>query len=448
VADAGFREAIVLEAAHQLKLLRRHACIAAYCGGSEVAQQAAMMGLPAEQWSNDFFDDTLRQMCAEASPGVPYFPSTPWGGALPFHVGTGIAHYYGVGAYRRPLADVKTARVRFTPECLGFSNVPDRPTMDLVMDGATPPPHHPRWKARVPRDGGAGWDFEDIRDHYLRVLFDRDPVALRSEDLDSYYAISRVVTGEVMRRVFAEWRAPQSGCGGALVWFLRDLLPGAGWGLIDSTGRPKAAYWYLKRAWAPRSIHLTDEGLDGLAIHVTNDSAAPLAASVEIETYRHGRHVVASATMAVEVRAHGAISLGADALIGRFTDATHAYRFGPPKQDVVAVRLVESASGAILSEDFHFPVGLDLPLQHGEPTCEVAAESDGNVVVTVKSDVFLQAVSLGCKGWLPDDDYFHVVPGRPKRIVFAPAGPAAPFRAELAALNATEVVSLRLQSPG
>jgi beta-mannosidase len=127
VGDAAFRAGIVAEARHQLQRVGGHACIAAYCGGSEVAQQAAMMGLPSGQWSNDFFDDELPRLCAEISPGVPYFPSTPWGGALPFHVGTGISHYYGVGAYRRPLADVRSAQVRFTTECLGFSNVPSAP---------------------------------------------------------------------------------------------------------------------------------------------------------------------------------------------------------------------------------------------------------------------------------------------------------------------------------
>jgi beta-mannosidase len=352
-----------------------------------------------------------------------------------------------VGAYRRPLADVKTARVRFTPECLGFSNVPDRPTMDLVLDGATPPPHHPRWKARVPRDGGAGWDFEDIRDHYHRVLFGHDPIALRSEDLERYFAEARVVTGEAMRRTFGEWRASGSTCGGALVWFLRDLWPGAGWGIVDSTGRPKAAYWHLKRAWAPQAVFFTDEGLDGLAIHVANEAATAREYDVELEMFRRGRDPIATARGSVEVPARGVRTLQADALLGRFTDSTHAYRFGPPKQDVVVVRLLERGSAAVVAEDFHFPSGLDLPTQPVAPACRAEWLADGRVAVTLQSEAFLQSVSLACTGWLPDDDYFHLAPGREKRVLLSALAPATAFRAELEALNLAVTVTLRAPAP-
>jgi len=445
LGDAEFRAEATAEARHQLERLQRHACIAAYCGGSETAQQAAMLGQPPERWSNDFFDDVLPRLCEELHPGVPYFPSTPWGGALPFHVATGISHYYGVGAYRRPLADAKVARVKFTPECLAFAQVPDAETTSLVLGGPTPPPHHPKWKAGVPRDSGAGWDFEDVRDHYLKDLFGVDPVLLRSHDLARYYALSRVVPGELMRRVFAEWRSPQNECGGGLVWFHRDFVPGAGWGIVDATGRPKAAYWYLKRAWAPRSLHITDEGLDGLSIHVVNESAQALEASVEVEMLAASGDAPEAARQAVQVPARGAVTLAADAMLGYFSDGTWAYRFGPPRHEVVVARL-RDADGAVLAEDFHFPAGLGFVKPHGAELRAAARwEGDGRVAVTLSCDRFLQAVSVVCEGFQPDDNHFHLAPRTARRIVFrARERDAAPFKGHFEALNLATPVTVRL----
>jgi beta-mannosidase len=446
VGDAGFREEIEREAEYQLGRLQRHACIAAYCGGSEVAQQAAMLGLAREQWSSEFFSERLPQLIARLHAATPYFPSSPWGGALPIHVSTGISHYYGVGAYRRPLMDVKVAKVKFAAECLGFSNVPDAETMALILDGTMPPPHHPRWKARVPRDNGAGYDFEDVRDHYLKELFGKDAIAMRNQDLERYYAVSRVVTGEVMGRVYSEWRAAANPCGGALVWFFRDLVPGAGWGVTDSEGRPKSAYWYLKRAWAARTVRLTDEGLDGLGIHVINESAETLDALIELEMFQSGRIPTASAEATLRVAPRGSVTLQGDALLGYFSDATNAYRFGPPKHDVIVVRLKDAATGAILAEDFHFPAGLDLPAQRvAAVKTEAAWREDGCVAVTLRSDVFLQAVAISCNGYSAGDNYFHLAPSRDKTVIFTPETPgAAAFKAHFEALNWPEPITVRL----
>jgi beta-mannosidase len=430
VGDAAFRAEAEAEASYQVTRLAQHPCIAAWCGGSEVAQQAAMQGLGAEAWGGELFEKVLPAIVERHLPGTPYFPSSPWGGALPFQVGAGIAHYYGVGAYRRPLTDVKHAGVKFATECLGFSNIPEGPPSH--------PPHHPRWKGRVPRDNGAGYDFEDVRDHYLRALFGRDPVQLRAADLERYYATSRVTSGEVMAQTYSEWRARGSACGGALVWLHRDLWDGAGWGIVAADGTPKSPYWYLKRAWASVAVRLTDEGLDGFAAHVINESPRPLEARLEIACYRDGLPTEDRGEATIDLGPRDAATLSVDAILGRFTDATHAYNFGPPKQDVVVARLLVAATGEVLSEDACFPGGHDVPRVAGAKVeAAVRRLADGAIEASLVTDRFLQAVSVECAGYRPSDNYFHLAPQLARRILFKPLDAAPrPFSAWLQPLNA------------
>ena len=444
VDEAGFRYEIEIEAEQQLRRLQRHTCVSVYCGGSEVEQQAAMLGLPASEWSNDFFNARLPSLCDRWHHGIPYFRSSPCEGALPFHVSTGISHYYGVGAYRRPLSDVKHVGVKFATECLGFSHVPDPETMELLMGGALLPPHHPLWKARQPRDTGAGWDFEDIRDHYLQQLFGVDPIALRSTDVSRYYELSRVVTGEVLQRVYSEWRAPGSVCGGGLVWFFKDLWPGAGWGIVDSAGRPKAAYWYLKRAWASQTVRITDAGLDGLQLHVLNERPELLAGTLELALYQHGNICTTRAQQAIEIDARGALTIQSDALLGRFFDTAYAYRFGPPQHNVIVASLL-SDRGEILAEDFHFSQGMNMPMLNAiEAMGQACRKSDGSVVLQLSCKTFLQSVHFECDGYTSSDAYFHLAPNVVRQVVFRPrTSPPARFKVHVSALNMREHLTVR-----
>ncbi len=445
IADENFSANIAREVRQQLSQLQKHVCIAAYCAGSEIEQQAAMMGLPASEWSNTFFAERLPALCAEHHAGAPYFRGSPSEGALPFQVDTGIAHYYGVGAYRRLPSDVKSAKVKFAAECLGFSNVPEYETMALLLDGKIPVPHHPRWKARVPRDNGSGYDFEDIRDFYLKELFHIDPVELRCQDVERYYAISRVVTGEVMKSVFAEWRS-NSECRGGLIWFYKDLWPGAGWGIIDSENLPKATYHYLRRAWAPLAILVTDEGLNGLQLHAINDTSEKRTLRIEIDLFRAGKTCIAHAEQTLELAPRSSKMLKADDMIGHFTDVNYSYRFGPSKHDTVIARLICAGTNQSVSEDFYFPQGLNLPIHYNASIDASAVFSeDGSVVLTLKSPVFLQAVSIAATGFIPDDNYFHLPPQRERSIRFSNNSGARKFKAEISAINLAESITVRVQ---
>ncbi|MEP6898049.1 MAG: hypothetical protein ABI870_05920, partial [Rhodanobacter sp.] len=269
--DESFVAGALREVDQQLARLQARPCLALVCGNSEGEQQAAMSGAARELWSPRLFHQTIAARVRALD--IEYTPSSAHGGAFPHAANAGTSSYYGVGAYLRPLEDARRSELVFASECLAFANIPED---SGLPGGPALRVHHPAWKARAPRDLGAGWDFDDVRDHYVARLYGVDPTALRSCDHERYLALGRAATGEVMAQAFSEWRRARSPTRGALVWFLRDLWPGAGWGVIDAHGMPKPCFHALRRALAPTAIALSDEGVNGLAVHVFNDGAAAL----------------------------------------------------------------------------------------------------------------------------------------------------------------------------
>src|SRR5258707_14280549 len=89
-----------------------------------------------------------------------------------------------------------------------------------------------------------------------------------------------------MAATFAEWRRSATRCSGALVWFLGDLWPGAGWGVIDSTGLPKAAYYHIRRVLQPLAVFVTDEDCNGLVVHVVNEANTASTVTLEMQLFR------------------------------------------------------------------------------------------------------------------------------------------------------------------
>ena len=427
VADTGFSESVRQEAVAEVARLRRHPSLTVFCGNSEVEQQAAMMGLGRDAWSSALFYVTLPDICAAGAPGIPYWPASPGGGTLPIHVDSGVAHYYGVGAYLRPLDDARRSNVRFTTECLGFANVPDQAALEATLPNAEVPFHHPRWKARVPRDHGMGWDFDDVRDHYLKELFQVDPVSLRYSDIERYITLSRIVSGEVMGRTIMEWRRRGSTCGGALTWYFQDMWLGAGFGVIDSTGRPKPAYHFLKRAMQPVAISITNEGTNGLHIQLVNDGIAAVDGELTLTLLRGGAIVVASTTTQVRLAARAASCVTADGLLGRFQDTAYAYRFGPPPFDV-ALATLRDASGHTLGEDYSFPGALPSGrTDDAALDAQARRVSADTMCITLRAARFVTWVALDCGVFIPEDNYFHMAPGTERTILARSSDPQKKF---------------------
>ena len=216
---------------------------------------------------------------------------------------------------------------------------------------------------------------------------------------------------------FAEWRRDGSTCRGALVFALSDLAPGAGWGVLDHTHRPKSTFRALARAFVPVAIGITDEGVNGLHLHLTNETGEALDCEVEVFALRDGSVKVCPAGRRLTLGPRAQTTLRATELLGSFYDYGYAYRFGPADHDVVVARL--RVGGEVVSEAFSFPLGRSAAVRPSHVTAELGSDDAGRFVDLV-TDTFAQSVHIDVASHEPDDDWFHLAPDRPRRIRFTP----------------------------
>ncbi len=430
-----FVDGLVAEVRHLLGGLGGRPSLAVFSGGSEIEQQAAMLGLPAERRPLSVITETLPRVVEECVPGLTYVTSSPSGGEPPFRPDTGVAHYFGVGAYLRPPDDVRLAGVRFAAECLAFANPPEAGVVDTVFGSAAAAGHTPEWKRGVPRDAGAPWDFEDVRDVYVELLFGVDAQRVRFTDPERYLDLGRAAVAYLIRRTMAEWRDADSRCGGALVLAFADLVPGAGWGLVDAGGRPKSALHGFRRASAPLATYLADLGMNGLVVRTWNDGPESLPVTLEITLYANGETVVGAGARDLVLPAHGQLNAEVEDVLGAFRDVGWAYRFGPASADVVQA-VVRTADGREVS-DVHFPVGLT-----GTPEADIGltaellpGEPDAAVrTVRVAARRAAQFVAVEAVGWVASDGWFHLAPGGSRDVELGRAS-GRPPRGEVRAVN-------------
>jgi len=423
VNDPGFVASASEEVAQHANLWGAHPSVVVVCGNSEVAQQAAMWGAPKSRWKQPFFTDHLKSVVQEAAPGAIYWPSSAHGGAFPHQPNAGTSSYYGVGAYKRGLEDALTSRVSFATECLAFANIPPVSTLRRAPCGESPQVHSAAWKSRVYRDQMAGWDFDDVREHYFERLLGIRPDELRAVDPSRHLTLGKAIGAEVMARTMAAWRSADSECNGALVWYLRDLWAGAGCGLVDDRGTPKAALYALARVQQPLLTTWVDRGLNGLSLHLVNEHTTARSGLVDVVLYTQGQTRVASCQITATVPPRQTWTWDLAEGLPGFVDVTWAHRFGPPAVDLV-VATWHSESGQTLGQALHFDPKL-MVTHSSEPGIQAHATliSPGCVEVTLSTEAAAFGVHIeSSPGWQADDDFFHLPPSGQHTVRFAGQG--------------------------
>ena len=396
-----------------ITFLRKHgnrACLTLLAGNSEVAQQAAMMGVDLDQIHNTIFDVILKNICAEHAPNVPYVSSSPNANDIPFHAGNGTSHYYGVGGYRRSFDDARLFKGQFIAECLAISHVPEDTSLYQFFNNEFMPAHHPRWKEGVPRDNGSSWDFADITDFYVEQLFGINPTQLRITEPQRYLEVCRATSCEVVERTMNILRANSAQGRAALVWYLHDLKAGAGWGYIDSLGVPKSAFYGLARASQPSTILFVDEGLEGLAVYLAHDGAVVLDCQLEIALITAEGTVFEQKSQPCQLIPNGLKRISVDAFLGRFVDSSYAYRFGA-RGFVACVAKLVGVNGQVISQKIYADSVVMLDKHQNLTLTAHAQQIEKNrYLLTISSNkpAFFAAIqAVGCN---LSDNYVHIMP--------------------------------------
>ncbi len=459
--DSTFFASVQSECTQVIRRLSHHPCMALFCGNTEIAQQAAMLGVAEHDAGHIFFRETLKQWCQEWGNGIDYWYSSPGGGDFPFSITQGVSHYFGVGGYKRPLEDARVNTPQFASECLAFSNVPEDRGLQPFLPGQGAYPTHPLFKSGVARDVSSGWDFADITDHYLEDLLDVEARTLRHQDPKRYFDLCKLTTGEVAKHVYGYWRSPHSGCNGALMWWLKDLQMGAGWGLIDAEGYPKALYYYLKRIWSSSCLWFVDNGLEGLALYCNTEKTSFTDCVLTLRRFNGAGKCIDSQTLPINLQANQTQCWNVEKLLGTFTDITYAYQFGPEAVCVTHAEIhrsevdsetreigtkTETATKAApvsqsLVEAFYYPIKLGITQATLEPelTCVKKDLDSGVVELQVSSKKFARAVMLNLYPGLAPDNYFDLYPGQTKTFLVQTE---KPLRGTVSAMNSTSVITL------
>lgn len=432
--DEDFLASVATELTQVFDRLSRRPSLTVLSGGSELEQSAAMAGVERSELTAPRVRTLIEDLVAQQLPGTPFVASSPTGGVLPIQTDSGVSHYYGVGAYLRPTEDARRSGVRFASECLAFAVPPEPRTVETHCGGAARSGHHPAWKRAVNRDAGASWDFEDVVDHYVGVLFGVDRAQVRYSDPERALDLCRVTVAALVETTMSEWRRPTSPCAGALVLQYRDLVPGAGWGVIDSLGYPKAPWYVLRRVMAPVTVLLTDEGLNGIRAHLVNDGPHAWAGTLRAELFgRHGKICLETSATSVQIPVRGGVTVDLAGTFSGFRDMNHAYRFGPAAFDVVAATLLDDA-GVQTAQAMHLPLGQNRPIEDDLDIQAVATKDQTGVWgLELVADRFAQWVTIELDEGHPDDSYFHLLPGQPRCVVLGRSDD--PPRGAVRALN-------------
>ena len=331
--EGQLRHEVLAEAAEQAHRLAHHPSLVLWCGGNECVEGFQHWGWKEKMgamraWGQHLWCRDLPRVSRAADPDIPYWPNSPWSGAqgeqpdLAYGKPRGIEHsardpdHGDRHTWDLHFDDVRKLVPRFVSEFGRIAPACERTLheAEVLAEGfadAAPaawPREAPPWndatraalEHRLRQTGGSKIAYDPVLPEHFRI----PATDLRAWLWQTQALQCRALTTHI------EWlRANAPRCMGTLLWQLNDCWACQSWSIIDAAGRPKPAWYAVRRAFEPRLLTIQplghgadpaqDQGFSGppaeaLSIVLINDTDEPAGAPCRVRRVTFGGLVLAA----------------------------------------------------------------------------------------------------------------------------------------------------------
>ena len=237
--DPVFMERITREVRAAVTRLRRHPSIVLWCGNNECLEAWNVGEWPEEadrHFGERVYYSVLPQTVRQLSPGIPYWPGSPCGGSNTRSLEVGDFHdWYSLPNWRT----YDDNAPRFSSE-YGCRAVPQRETVDAMVSPGY------QWVKNGPQH--TVWQFHH---GWCGALNQMLPEFGNPATLDEYIELTQELQATLISYAVEVYRRRMFATSGSLIWQYNEPWPAVTFSMVDFFGRPKASYYWVRRACAP-----------------------------------------------------------------------------------------------------------------------------------------------------------------------------------------------------
>ncbi len=410
-ATPTFLSRVEREIRHQVKRLRDHPCIALWCGNNE--DVGALTWFPESRKDRDRYlvdydrlnEGVIGRVVDECDPTRTFWPSSPSAGRGDYsdnwhNDARGDMHYWSVWHEGKPFSSYSTVKPRFCSE-FGYQSFPSLSTIRTYAGeddlNVTSPvmEHHQRHR-------GGNSIINEMFARYFRI----------PDGFENFVYLSQVQQALAIKTAVEYWRRLRPHCMGTLYWQLNDNWPVCSWSSVEYDGSWKLLHYAARRFFAP-SLLSAQLNEDRVEVWLTNDLREEARHEAKVTLLDFQGKVLMEEAFAARAPAGSAKLL-----------KSYAVSELAPRPAEVFLSVALTANGVTAGNELFFTEPKRCSLARAVIKTEIrAAEKGYSVRLSSSAPAF--HVSLSADG-VPgefDDNFFTLLPGIPRTLLFTPRKP-------------------------